>query len=72
MIPQPQGNRIFLDGPEECVYYDSEVLEADPVVARLLGSVANTFRPGGPYIWAMNWSRFWLSLYRRIVKLLRR
>ena len=72
MIPQPQGNRIFLDGPQECVYYDGAALEADPAVARLLGSVANTFRPGGPYIWAMNWSRFWLSLYRRIVKLLRR
>jgi hypothetical protein len=72
MTPQPQGRRIFLDGFEECLYYDGAALEADPAVARLLRNVANTFRPGGPHIWVMNWSRFWLSLYRRIMKFVRR
>ncbi|MDB5523584.1 MAG: hypothetical protein JWM58_1347 [Rhizobium sp.] len=71
MVPQPSSNRLFLEGAEECPYYDGTVLEADPKVARLLDSVANTFRPGGLHLWVMNWSRFWLSLYRRIVKLLR-
>ena len=71
MVPQPQGNRLFLDGPEECPYYDGALLEADPAVSRLLDNVANTFRPGGLHIWVMNWSRFWLSLYRRIMKVLR-
>lgn len=72
MVPQPEGERLFRDGQEECLYYDTALLEADPAVARLLDNVATTFRPGGLHIWVMNWSRFWLSLYRRIVKLLRR
>jgi hypothetical protein len=71
MVPQPDGERLFLDGPEECPYYEGALLEADPAVARLLDDVANTFRPGGLHIWVMNWSRFWLSLYRRIMKVLR-
>jgi hypothetical protein len=72
MVPQPSGERLFLDGPEQCPYYDSAVLEADPAVERLLASVCDTFRPDGLYLWVMNWSRFWLSLYRRIRKALRR
>jgi hypothetical protein len=72
MIPQPKEEKLFLSGPEECPYYDGEVLRADPAVARLLDNVARTFRPDGWYIWVMNWSRFWLSLYRRIMKFLRR
>lgn len=72
MVPQPADGHLFLDGPEECPYYDEQALLADPAVAKLLGSVANTFRPGGLHLWVMNWSRFWLSLYRRIAKSLRR
>lgn len=72
MVPQPSGERLFLDGPEQCPYYDTATLEADPAVAHLLRSVCNTFRPGGLHLWVMNWSRFWLSLYRRIRKSLRR
>jgi hypothetical protein len=72
MVPQPSGDRLFLEGAEQCPYYDSTLLEADPAVARLLKSVCNTFRPGGLHLWVMNWSRFWLSLYRRIRKALRR
>jgi hypothetical protein len=71
LVPQPRGNRLFLDGPAECPYYDGAFLEDDPAVARLLDSVSNTFRPGGLHMWVMNWSRFWLSLYRRVMKLLR-
>jgi hypothetical protein len=71
MVPAPQGDRLFLDGPELCVYYDGATLEADPAVARLITGVCRTFRPGGLHLWVMNWSRFWLSLYRRIMKVLR-
>lgn len=72
LVPQPAGERLFLEGSEECVYYDGAVLEADPAVARLLDQVSNKFRAGGLHLWVMNWSRFWLSLYRRIMKVLRR
>jgi hypothetical protein len=72
MVPQPSGDRLFLDGAEPCPYYDGTLLEADPTVSRLLASVCKTFRPGGLHLWVMNWSRFWLSLYRRIRKALRR
>jgi hypothetical protein len=71
MVPAPERDRLFLDGPESCVYYDGAALEADPAVARLIDNVCNTFRPGGLHLWVMNWSRFWLSLYRRIKKALR-
>jgi hypothetical protein len=72
MVPEPKADKLFLEGPQECVYYDSAQLETDPAVAKLLTSVQNTFRPGGLRLWVLNWSRFWLSLYRRIMKSLRR
>lgn len=71
LVPQPKQERLFLDGSEECPYYDGDVLQQDPAVSRLLDTVCNTFRPGGLHLWVMNWSRFWLSLYRRIMKALR-
>jgi hypothetical protein len=72
MVPQPAGKRLFLDGALECAYYDAAVLENDPGVKRLLDDISNKFRPGGLRLWVMGWSRFWLALWRRIAKFLRR
>lgn len=71
MVPQPQGRRLFLDGPQECAYYDQQSLEADPAVRQLLDDLAVKFRPGGLRLWVMGWSRYWLTLWRRMVKLVR-
>jgi hypothetical protein len=72
MVPQPAGKTLFLSGPLECAYYDEVLLEKDPGVRRLLDKISNQFRPGGLRLWVMGWSRFWLTLWRRIAKFLRR
>jgi hypothetical protein len=72
MVPQPSEGPLFLDGEQLCTYYDGDVLEADPAVKRLLDEFSNKFRPGGLRLWVMGWSRFWLTLWRRIVKFFRR
>ena len=71
MIPDPQ-QALFLQGVQECAYYDQAILEDDPAVKRLLDKISSQFRPGGLRLWVMGWSRFWLTLWRRIVKYLRR
>jgi len=71
MVPRPEANRLFLDGVQECRYYDAAALEADPQVRRLLDEIGGQFRPGGLRQWVLGWSRFWLTLWRRFLKLFR-
>ncbi|MBL0370818.1 sulfotransferase domain-containing protein [Rhizobium sp. KVB221] len=70
MIPSP-AKRLFLEGAQECAFYDAEKLQADPTVRQLLDDVVRKVRPGGLRMWVMGWSRFWLMLWRRIVKAVR-
>jgi hypothetical protein len=72
MVPRPASRRIFLRGREECAYYDGDILLADRHVTRLLDEMTAKFHPGGLRLWVMGWSRFWLTLWRRIVKFFRR
>jgi hypothetical protein len=72
MIPKPGNGTLFLRGNQVCIYYDEETLVADPKVARLLDDTARKFRPGGLRMWVASWSRFWLTLYRRIMKAVKR
>lgn len=72
MVPQPAGKTFFLSDPLQCAYYDDAMLEKDPAVRRLLSKVSNQFRPAGLRLWVMGWSRFWLTLWRRIAKFFRR
>jgi hypothetical protein len=71
MIPSFEGERLFLDGEQTCIYYDEQVLMQDPAVAELLERLSHAFRPGSVRLWLVNRSRAGLTFYRRIVKRLR-
>jgi hypothetical protein len=71
LLPEPQGERLFLTGSEDFVYLDKKVLEADPGVSHLLRTLTRRFRPRGPNMLIANAARFWLIQWRRLIKLFR-
>ena len=65
MLPQP-ADRLFLEGPARCDYYDDKALEADPGVRALIDDLTRKFRPGGIRMRFANAARSSLMLWRRI------
>jgi hypothetical protein len=71
MIPQPDGDRLFLDGVQVCDFYREEKLLVDPGVVALLDRMSHVFRPAGPRVMLANAARGALIGWRRLVKRLR-
>jgi hypothetical protein len=65
MVPAP-GEKLFLEGPANCDYYDETVLEADPRVKTLLDDLTRKFRPGGLRMRIAGFGRASLMMWRRV------
>lgn len=66
MVPAP-GEKLFLDGPANCDYYDDKALEADPKVRALLDDLTKKFRPGGLRMRMAGAARASLMAWRRLM-----
>ena len=65
MVPAP-ADKLFLEGPAKCDYYDETVLEADPKVKALLDDLTKKFRPGGLRMRIAGAGRTMLLAWRRL------
>jgi hypothetical protein len=66
MVPAP-GEKLFLEGPASCDYYDETVLESDVRVKELLDDLTKKFRPGGPRMRMAGAARSLVMGWRRLV-----
>ncbi|WP_137156545.1 hypothetical protein [Rhizobium sp. FKL33] len=71
MVPQPESEKLFLDGVQDCAFYRQNRLLADPAVTTLLDDMSHVFRPRGPRVLLANSARSLLIGWRRLVKRVR-
>jgi hypothetical protein len=69
--PSPADEGLFLRGKAEFTYYDEAELLKSPEVSRLVDKIAWKFRPRGLHVLTAAMTRFWLIVWRRILKLFR-